>query len=123
MSGPADNELKQVVNESGIEIKTLYTPEDVQASGGIEMVGNPGEYPFTRGIHPEMYRKRPWTMRQYTGFANASKTNERFKYLIANGQTGLNVAFDLPTQIGLDTDDAMAIGEVGPGWHGGGHAS
>jgi len=113
MSAPADDDLEPVVNESGIEIKTLYTAEDVDASGGIEMVGNPGEYPFTRGIHPEMYRKRPWTMRQYTGFANASKTNERFKYLIANGQTGLNVAFDLPTQIGLDTDDPMAIGEVG----------
>ena len=108
-----DPDLKPVINESGIEVKTLYTPEDVEASGGVEMVGNPGEYPFTRGIHPEMYRKRPWTMRQYTGFANAKKTNERFKYLIANGQTGLNVAFDLPTQIGLDTDDPMAVGEVG----------
>jgi methylmalonyl-CoA mutase N-terminal domain/subunit len=109
----ADSEQKPVINESGIEVKTLYTAADVEASGGIEMVGNPGEYPFTRGIHPEMYRKRPWTMRQYTGFANAKKTNERFKYLIANGQTGLNVAFDLPTQIGLDTDDPMAVGEVG----------
>ena len=109
----ADSDPKPVINESGIEVKTLYTAADVEASGGIGMVGNPGEYPFTRGIHPEMYRKRPWTMRQYTGFANAKKTNERFKYLIANGQTGLNVAFDLPTQIGLDTDDPMAIGEVG----------
>ena len=108
-----DPESKRVINESGIEIKTLYTAEDIDASGGIGMLGNPGEYPFTRGIHPEMYRKRPWTMRQYTGFANAEKTNERFKYLIANGQTGLNVAFDLPTQIGLDTDDPMATGEIG----------
>ncbi len=113
MTSGSDSEVKPLINESGIKIKTLYTPEDVAASGGIEMVGNPGEYPFTRGIHAEMYRKRPWTMRQYTGFANAVKTNERFKYLIANGQTGLNVAFDLPTQIGLDTDDPMAVGEVG----------
>ena len=103
----------KIVNESGIEIKTLYTAEDVETSGGIDMIGMPGEYPFTRGIHPEMYRKRPWTMRQYTGFANASDTNERFHYLIENGQTGLNVAFDLPTQTGLDTDDPRAEGEVG----------
>ncbi|VAV86545.1 Methylmalonyl-CoA mutase [hydrothermal vent metagenome] len=103
----------KIINESGIEVKALYTQEDVDASGGIEMVGLPGEYPFTRGIHKEMYRKRPWTMRQYTGFANAKDTNERFQYLIENGQTGLNVAFDLPTQTGLDTDDPMAEGEVG----------
>ncbi len=104
---------KRVVNESGIEVKAAYTEEDVAASGGAGMIGLPGEYPFTRGIHAEMYRKRPWTMRQYTGFADARKTNERFKYLIENGQTGLNVAFDLPTQIGFDTDDPMAEGEVG----------
>ena len=77
------------------------------------MLGKAGEYPFTRGIHPLMYRKQPWTMRQYTGFGNAADTNARFKYLIANGQTGLNVAFDLPTQCGLDSDDALADGEVG----------
>ncbi len=77
------------------------------------MLGQPGEYPFTRGIHPLMYRKQPWTMRQYTGFGNAADTNTRFKYLIANGQTGLNVAFDLPTQCGLDSDDPLADGEVG----------
>lgn len=104
---------KQVINESGIEVKVLYTPEDVKASGGTGMIGLPGEYPFTRGIHPEMYRRRPWTMRQYTGFANAAETNKRFHYLIENGQTGLNVAFDLPTQTGLDTDDPRAEGEVG----------
>ncbi len=76
-------------------------------------MGKPGEYPFTRGIHPEMYRKRPWTMRQYSGFGSAADTNQRFKYLIAQGNTGLNVAFDLPTQVGLDSDDPMAAGEVG----------
>jgi methylmalonyl-CoA mutase N-terminal domain/subunit len=104
---------KPVINESGIDIKVLYTPADVAASGGADMIGLPGEYPFTRGIHPVMYRQRPWTMRQYTGFANAAETNKRFHYLIENGQTGLNVAFDLPTQTGLDTDDPRAEGEVG----------
>jgi len=104
---------KKIINESGIEVKELYTAADVEASGGTDMVGLPGQYPFTRGIHREMYRKRPWTMRQYTGFANAKDTNERFHYLIDNGQTGLNVAFDLPTQTGLDTDDPRAEGEVG----------
>jgi methylmalonyl-CoA mutase N-terminal domain/subunit len=99
--------------ESGIEAKPAYGPEDVETSGGSDRVGKPGEYPFTRGIHPLMYRKRPWTMRQYSGFGTAADTNERFKYLISQGNTGLNVAFDLPTQIGLDSDDPMAEGEVG----------
>ncbi|OIR00401.1 methylmalonyl-CoA mutase [mine drainage metagenome] len=106
-------ETKLVVNESGIEVKPLYTAADVEVSGGYKMVGLPGEYPFTRGIHRLMYRKQPWTMRQYAGFGNPSETNQRFKYLIANGQTGLNVAFDLPTQIGLDSDDPLAEGEIG----------
>ncbi len=102
----------KIVNESGIEIKTLYTAEDAEASGGLD-ASRSGEPPFTRGIHAEMYRKRPFTMRQYTGFANAHETNGRFKYLIANGQTGLNVAFDLPTQCGYDSDAPEAFGEVG----------
>ncbi len=113
MNARDDSALPPVVNESGIAIKPLYTAQDVAASGGEGMIGRPGEYPFTRGIHPLMYRKRPWTMRQYTGFGSAADTNERFRYLIANGQTGLNVAFDLPTQIGLDSDDPLAEGEVG----------
>jgi methylmalonyl-CoA mutase N-terminal domain/subunit len=105
-------------NESGIEIKPLYTQEDVaetaiEEPGVSDGVGNPGEFPFTRGIHDMMYRKRPWTMRQYTGFGNAEDTNKRFKYLIETGNTGLNVAFDLPTQCGYDSDDPMAGGEVG----------
>lgn len=104
---------RRVVNESGIEIKTAYSAADVEATGGFSHVGEPGQYPFTRGIHAEMYRKRPWTMRQYAGFGNAADTNQRFKFLIANGQTGLNVAFDLPTQIGFDSDSPMAEGEVG----------
>ena len=106
-------EVRPVVNESGIEIQPLYTAADVAASGGGAMIGQPGEYPFTRGIHPYMYRKQPFTMRQYTGFGNAADTNRRFHYLIENGQTGLNVAFDLPTQCGLDSDDPAAEGEVG----------
>jgi methylmalonyl-CoA mutase N-terminal domain/subunit len=105
-------------NESGIEIKPIYTAEDVEATrlpdeGAPDGIGMPGEYPFTRGIHDMMYRKRPWTMRQYTGFGNAEDTNKRFKYLIETGNTGLNVAFDLPTQCGYDSDDPMAGGEVG----------
>ncbi len=104
---------KPVVNESGIEIKPLYTAKNVDETGGFGFIGEPGEYPFVRGIHPLMYRHRPFTMRQYTGFGNPSQTNQRFKYLIANGQTGLNVAFDLPTQIGLNSDDPLAFGEVG----------
>src|SRR6266545_3754293 len=104
--------IRHVVNESAIEIKALYGAEDVMATGGFD-ASRPGEAPFTRGIHPLMYRHRPWTMRQYTGFANAADTNQRFKYLIANGQTGLNVAFDLPTQCGYDSDAPEAMGEVG----------
>jgi methylmalonyl-CoA mutase N-terminal domain/subunit len=99
--------------ESGIDVKPVYGPEDVEASGGFEGIGEPGAFPFTRGIHPLMYRKRPFTMRQYSGFGTARETNERFRWLIENGQTGLNVAFDLPTQVGLDSDDPMAAGEVG----------
>ena len=105
--------VEPVLNESGIEVNPLYTEEDVEKSGGTKLVGLPGEYPFTRGIHRLMYRKQPWTMRQYAGFGNPAETNQRFKYLIANGQTGLNVAFDLPTQIGLDSDDPLAEGEIG----------
>src|SRR5881396_541773 len=76
-------------------------------------LGMPGEYPYTRGIQPTMYRGRLWTMRQYAGFGSAAETNQRFKYLLANGQTGLSVAFDLPTQMGLDSDHPLAAGEVG----------
>ncbi len=108
----AAKEVRPVVNESGIDIKPLYVADDVIASGGIDQ-SLPGQPPFTRGIHPLMYRQRPFTMRQYTGFANAAETNARFKYLIANGQTGLNVAFDLATQCGYDSDAPEAAGEVG----------
>jgi methylmalonyl-CoA mutase N-terminal domain/subunit len=106
-------DVRPLFNESGLEIKPVYTGEDVERSGGWDGIGSPGEFPFTRGIHRLMYRKRPWTMRQYAGFGTPEETNQRFRYLIANGQTGLNVAFDLPTQVGLDSDDPLAEGEVG----------
>jgi len=97
---------------SGIEIKQSYSAEDLRPdlSGAL---GAPGEYPFTRGIQESMYRSRFWTMRQYAGFATAEESNARYKYLLEQGQTGLSIAFDLPTQIGYDSDDAMAEGEVG----------
>jgi methylmalonyl-CoA mutase N-terminal domain/subunit len=98
--------------DSGIEIKTLYDEGDV-APGLEERLGKPGEYPFTRGIHPDMYRKRTWTMRQYAGYATAAETNQRFRYLIEHGSTGLSMAFDLPTQLGRDSDDPLCEGEVG----------
>jgi methylmalonyl-CoA mutase N-terminal domain/subunit len=113
MSSESDTGLKPVLNESGLPIEPVYTAEDVERSGGWDGIGSPGAFPFTRGIHKLMYRKRPWTMRQYAGFGTPEETNKRFKYLIANGQTGLNVAFDLPTQVGLDSDEPMAQGEVG----------
>jgi len=106
-------ETRKVVLESGIEVKPVYGPEDLAAINFKKDIGAPGEFPYTRGIHPMMYRERPFTMRQYTGFGTPAETNERFKYLIANGQNALNVAFDLPTQMGLDSDDPLAEGEVG----------
>ncbi|HDS16494.1 MAG TPA: methylmalonyl-CoA mutase [Proteobacteria bacterium] len=98
---------------SGIEVKRLFTPLDVEGVDYTEDVGFPGEYPFTRGVQPTMYRARFWTMRQYAGFGSARQTNERYRYLLAQGQTGLSVAFDLPTQIGYDSDHELADGEVG----------
>ena len=95
--------------DSGIEVKPVYTDEDV---AGLEL-SPPGEHPFTRGPYSTMYRGRPWTLRQYAGFASAEETNARFRYLLERGQTGLSVAFDLPTQLGYDSDDPRAVGEVG----------
>ena len=102
-------DIKKVFLESGLEVDPIYTHDSVESPD----LSNPGEYPFTRGIHSLMYRKRPFTMRQYAGFGTPTETHERFLYLIKNGQTGLNVAFDLPTQTGLDSDDPRAAGEVG----------
>jgi methylmalonyl-CoA mutase N-terminal domain/subunit len=95
--------------DSGIELKPVYTSDDV---AGLELEP-PGEFPFTRGPYPDMYRGRPWTIRQYAGFASAEETNARFRYLLERGQHGLSVAFDLPTQLGYDSDDSRAAGEVG----------
>jgi methylmalonyl-CoA mutase N-terminal domain/subunit len=117
VSGAAAQANREAAGEpttiSGIPIKRVYTPDDV---GGIEFlddVGEPGKFPFTRGMHPDMYRGRIWTMRQFAGMGSARQTNERFKYLLKNGQTGLSTAFDLPTLMGRDSDDPLALGEVG----------
>jgi methylmalonyl-CoA mutase N-terminal domain/subunit len=98
---------------SGIPLESLYTPADIESIEYQERIGYPGEFPFTRGVYATMYRGRPWTMRQYAGFGTAEETNSRFRFLLDKGQTGLSVAFDLPTQMGYDSDDAMSEGEVG----------
>src|SRR5437867_6754210 len=105
--------MKELRTHAGFPIKPLYGPEDLADVDVERDVGRPGEYPFTRGIHPTMYRERLWTMRQYVGFGTPKETNRRFKYLMAHGQDALNVAFDLPTQLGLDSDHPRAEGEVG----------
>jgi methylmalonyl-CoA mutase N-terminal domain/subunit len=98
---------------SGMSVERLYTTDDIAGEHPRERLGFPGEYPYTRGIHPCMYRGRLWTMRQFAGFGSAEQTNARFKYLLEHGQTGLSVAFDLPTLMGRDSDDALSRGEVG----------
>ena len=99
--------------ESGIPIKVVYGPADLDGFDPATALGEPGRDPFTRGVYPTMYRGRPWTMRQYAGFGSAAETNARFRYLLEHGQTGLSVAFDLPTQMGYDSDHPMAAAEVG----------
>ena len=98
---------------SGIEVRPVYLPSDVEGFDPDERLGRPGDFPYTRGVRPDMYRGRLWTMRQYAGYGSAAETNRRFRYLLDHGQTGLSVAFDLPTQIGYDSDDPLAAGEVG----------
>jgi methylmalonyl-CoA mutase, N-terminal domain len=98
--------------DSGIEINPLYTESDLPPSLP-EKLGEPGEYPYTRGVHRDMYRKQTWTMRQYAGYASAKESNERYRYLLSKGSTGLSMAFDLPTQLGLDSDNPRCLGEVG----------
>jgi methylmalonyl-CoA mutase, N-terminal domain len=97
----------------GFKVDPVYSPDDMNGWDYDEKLGYPGQFPFTRGVQPTMYRGRLWTMRQYAGFGDAEESNQRYRYLLANGQTGLSVAFDLPTQIGYDSDHAMAEGEVG----------
>jgi methylmalonyl-CoA mutase N-terminal domain/subunit len=107
--GPEDTRR---FTDSGIEVKSLYTGEDLPDDLDARL-GKPGEYPYTRGIHPDMYRGQLWTMRQYAGYASAKESNERYRYLLEHGSTGLSMAFDLPTQLGLDSDDPRCLGEVG----------
>src|SRR5215204_313006 len=107
--GERDEEFSTM---SGVPVKPLYTPEDVKGDFE-EKIGYPGAHPYTRGIHPNMYRGRLWTIRQFAGFGSAKDTNERFKYLLEQGQTGLSIAFDMPTLMGLDSDSEFSLGEVG----------
>jgi methylmalonyl-CoA mutase N-terminal domain/subunit len=109
--GPERHE--RFTTSSGIEVKREYDSEDLNGFDFLDDLGFPGEYPFTRGVQPTMYRGRLWTMRQYAGFGDAEESNRRYRYLFANGQTGLSVAFDLPTQMGRDPDHPLARGEVG----------
>src|SRR5262245_14913460 len=102
----------EFATSSGVELKNHFTPEDVELDVERDL-GAPGEFPFTRGVYETMYRGRLWTMRQYAGFATAEESNRRYKYLLEHGVTGLSVAFDLPTQIGYDSDHPLAGGEVG----------
>jgi methylmalonyl-CoA mutase N-terminal domain/subunit len=113
MAKITEQDLKKVVLESDIEVKPIYGPEDVASIDYETEIGEPGSYPFARGIHKWMYRYRPFTMRQYAGFGTPHETNERFRFLISQGQNALNVAFDLPSQMGLDSDDPRAEGEIG----------
>ncbi|HLI01676.1 MAG TPA: methylmalonyl-CoA mutase family protein, partial [Acidimicrobiales bacterium] len=99
--------------DSGIEIRPVYGPEDLAGWDPAAALGQPGRPPFTRGVYPTMYRGRPWTIRQYSGYGNAEATNERWRALLAAGGTGLSCAFDLPTQMGYDSDHPRAAGEVG----------
>ncbi len=110
---PPTVEAPEPETSSHIPVHRLYSPADLKGWDQEREVGYPGEYPFTRGVQATMYRGRLWTMRQYAGMGDAEESNKRYKYLLANGTTGLSVAFDLPTQIGLDSDNALATGEVG----------
>ncbi len=110
---PAAERKERFATLGNIPLKTVYTQEDLAGDNPAETIGAPGEFPYTRGIYPTMYRGRLWTMRQYAGFGTARQSNERFRYLLGKGQTGLSVAFDLPTQIGMDSDSPRSAGEVG----------
>jgi len=112
-SVPPPERKENFTTFSGLPIDRLYTEENLAAWNPDDALGYPGEYPFTRGIYPTMYRGRIWTMRQYAGFGTAVESNQRYRYLLSKGQAGLSVAFDLPTQIGMDSDHPLALGEVG----------
>src|SRR5881409_1724565 len=100
-------------SESGLPIEPVYGPDTLKGFDAEAQLGTPGEFPYTRGVYPSMYTGRPWTMRQYAGFGTAKESNERYRHLVAQGTGGLSVAFDLPTQMGYDSDDPVAHGEVG----------
>ncbi len=104
---------KTTQTSSGIPVELVYDAESVKGFDLAAQLGEPGQYPFTRGIQPTMYRGRLWTMRQYAGMGDAEESNKRYKFLLAHGTKGLSVAFDLPTQIGYDSDSPLALGEVG----------
>ena len=110
---PIRGETNGRFTDSGIEIRSVYRPVDLDGWDPATQLGDPGQFPYTRGIREDMYRGRLWTMRQYAGFGTAEATNERFKFLLGAGQTGLSCAFDLPTQMGYDSDHPRAEGEVG----------
>src|SRR5678809_52401 len=106
---PKEKPEKPVTTMSGIPLKPVYRPEDVRP----DQIGEPGQFPYTRGIHETMYRGKPWTMRMFAGFGTPEDTNQRFKFLLDNGQTGLSTAFDMPTLLGYDPDHTRSLGEVG----------
>ena len=110
MAATEHGELRSTI--SGVEVAPLYGADDVAIDSDRDL-GDPGAYPFTRGVYPSMYRGRLWTMRQFAGFGTAAETNERFRYLLEHGQTGLSTAFDMPTLMGYDSDHARSLGEVG----------
>src|SRR5580704_10833454 len=109
----AENSERRKASTSGLPMETVIGPGDLSGWDPERDLGTPGEFPFTRGIYPNMYRGQLWTMRQYAGFGSAADSNQRYRYLLAQGQTGISVAFDLPTQIGMDSDHPLAQGEVG----------
>ncbi len=112
-SPPVAERKERFATLSGIPLQAVYSPEDLRDGNSEDALGYPGDFPYTRGIYPTMYRGRFWTMRQYAGFGTAGESNRRYRYLLSKGQMGLSVAFDLPTQIGMDSDHALAAGEVG----------
>src|SRR6476659_6361008 len=107
---PKERPEKVYATMSGIPLQPFYRPEDVRP---YDEIGSPGAYPYTRGVHETMYRGKPWTMRMFAGFGTPEDTNRRFKFLLENGQTGLSTAFDMPTLMGYDPDNARSLGEVG----------
>jgi methylmalonyl-CoA mutase N-terminal domain/subunit len=109
----AKQRREEFTTSSGIELPNDFNPDNTNLVEYDKDLGDPGSFPYTRGVRESMYRGKFWTMRQYAGFATAAESNERYKYLLSQGTTGLSVAFDLPTQIGLDSDDPLAAGEVG----------